>query len=72
MSAFAWAGSMNRPHILKVDGDDPDGELAFELEWLQSLTTQERFELMLRKSRELKEMLERHGHRKPFEVIKRS
>ena len=34
-----------------------------------SLTTQQRFEMMFRKSREMAEMLERRGYRKPFEII---
>lgn len=57
--------------ILKLSKPDPDRELAFELDYLQSLSTQQRFEMMARKSDEIKEMLLRHGHRKPFEIIKR-
>ena len=58
--------------ILKLDGDDPDRELEFELTYQLSLTTQERFEAMFRKSRAMAEMLLRNGHRKPFEIIKRT
>jgi len=58
--------------ILKLATDDPERELAFELAFLRSLTTQERFALMFRKPRELAESLARHGHRKPAEVVKRS
>jgi hypothetical protein len=47
-------------------------ELAFELEYLASLTTAERFEMMFRKLREMAEELLRHGHRRPVEVAKRS
>lgn len=57
--------------ILKLSQDDEERELAFELEYLRSLTTQERFELMFRRSREMAEMLVRHGHRKPVALIKR-
>jgi hypothetical protein len=58
--------------ILKLDADDEDKELEFELDYQRELTTQQRFELMFRKSREIAEVLLRHGHRKPFEIVKRS
>jgi hypothetical protein len=58
--------------ILKLAADDPERELQFELAYLRSLTTQERFDLMFRKSRELAESLARHGHRKPAAVLKRA
>lgn len=58
--------------VLKLDEPDPDRELEFELAWLRSLTTQERFELMFRRSREIAEVMLKHGHRKPVEVIKRA
>lgn len=65
-------GSMETPHILKLGESDPDRELEFELAWLRSLTTAQRFELMFRKSREMIEVLLRNGHRKPVEVLKRT
>ena len=57
--------------ILKLAADDPERELEFELAYLRSLTTEERFVLMFRKSHELAESLARHGHRKPVAVAKR-
>ena len=57
--------------ILKMDRDDEERELEFELAYLRTLTTQQRFELMFRKSREIAEVLLRHGHRKPSEIVKR-
>ena len=57
--------------ILKLAADDPDRELEFELADLRSLTTQERFSLMFRKSRELADALAQHGHRKPVALVKR-
>jgi hypothetical protein len=57
--------------ILKLAADDPDRELEFELAYLRSLTTQERFALMFRKSQELSKSLARHGHRKPVALVKR-
>lgn len=58
--------------ILKLVTDDPERELEFELAYLRSLTTQERFDLMFRKSRELAESLARHGHRKSATILKRA
>ena len=58
--------------IWKLDADDEKKELEIELAYQRSLTTQQRFEMMFRKSREMAEMLERRGYRKPFEIVKRS
>jgi hypothetical protein len=60
--------------VLKLDPDagSEELELAFEVEYLRSLTTAERFEMMFRKSREMKEALQRHGHRRPSEIAKRT
>jgi len=40
--------------ILKLEIDDEEREIEFELAYLRALTTQERFELMFRKSREMR------------------
>ena len=58
--------------IFKSDTDDDDRELDFELEYQLSLSVEERFRMMFQRSREIAEMLIRNGHRKPFEIIKRS
>jgi hypothetical protein len=69
--------SMMRPRrgrpggVLKLAADDPDRELAFELAYLRRLTTQERFTLLFRKSRELADTLARHGHRESVALVKR-
>ena len=47
-------------------------ELRFEVDYQLSLTTAQRFEMMLRKSREMAEELLRRGHRGPASVTKRS
>ncbi len=61
-----------KPFILKLSEHDEKRELEFELEYLRSLTFEERLTLMRQKSREtLKQMVDL-GHRKPFEIIKRS
>jgi len=58
--------------ILKLARDDPQREIEFELRYLRSLTTRQRFTLMLKKSAEIKNMLRSRGYRKPAEVVKRS
>ena len=58
--------------VLKLTVDDEEKELKFELDYLASLTFEERLKMMRDKSREmLKQMIE-HGHRRPFEIIKRT
>jgi hypothetical protein len=57
---------------LKADKDDEEKELDFELAYQRTLTTAQRFEFMFRKSREIAEVLLKRGHRKPFEIIKRT
>ncbi len=57
--------------ILKIQEDDEDRELEFDLEFLRSLTTEERFRLMIEKSQQMAEALIRHGHRRPTEILKR-
>ena len=57
--------------ILKLEHHDEDLERAFELDYLMSLSTRERFQMMIAKSDEIKRMLIRNGHRKPVEIIKR-
>jgi len=58
--------------ILKLDRDDETQQLEFELAYQRTLTTQQRFELMFRKSREIAEVLLKHGYRKPVEIIERT
>jgi hypothetical protein len=57
--------------ILKLESNDEDKELEFELDYQLSLTTQQRFEMMFEKSRFLAQLLLDYGHRKPVEIIKR-
>jgi len=57
--------------ILKIKGHDPQREYEFELDYQLSLTTEQRFQMMKRQSRYVLEALIRHGHRKPFEIVKR-
>jgi len=57
--------------ILKLDKHNKDKEIEFELDYLTSLTTRQRFELMFRKTREMQRLLKRNKRRKTTEVIKR-
>ncbi len=59
-------------HILKLTKHDEQREIDFELDWLATLTVAERFELMFAKSREMRLMLEQHGHREPDTIIRRT
>ncbi|MBN1625992.1 MAG: hypothetical protein JW944_05660 [Deltaproteobacteria bacterium] len=58
--------------ILKIDKDDEEKEMDFEIDYQLSLDVEQRFRMMFQKSRELAMMLEKNGHRKPSEIIKRS
>jgi len=57
--------------ILKLSEDDPERELSFELDFLLSLSTRERFELMRERSEKIMLCLLRHGHREPAEIVER-
>ncbi len=57
--------------ILKIAKDDDDRELRFEIDYLLSLTTEERFKMMFERSELIKKTLRDHGHRKTAEIIKR-
>lgn len=58
--------------VLKLGRHDPTVEDEFEIGFLLSLTTQERFDMVLSRSREVLEMLIRNGHRRPSEIVKRT
>jgi hypothetical protein len=58
--------------VLKIEKDDENREIEFELSYLKALTTRERFLLMLNKSDEIKKMLVKYGYRKSAEIVKRT
>ena len=58
--------------ILKLSRHNAKKEIEFELKYLKSLSIRERFQMMLKRSREIINLLEKSGHRKPFEIIKRT
>ena len=58
--------------ILKVDRHDEDKEIEFELDYLTSLTTRQRFQMMFTKTREMLSLLKKsNANRKITEIIKR-
>jgi len=59
-------------HILKPKTNNEEKEMEFELNYQLSLTVEERFKMMFEKSRIAAQLLQDNGHRKPFEVIKRT
>ena len=58
--------------ILKLDEDDDAREFQFNLDYLRSLTVEQRFEMVLTQSEIVARILIDRGHRKPFEIVKRS
>ena len=58
--------------VLKLNGHDPKKEIEFELKYLKTLSVRKRFEMMIRKTKEMVRLLEKSGHRRPFAVIKRT
>jgi len=58
--------------ILKLNQHNLKKEIEFELRFLKSLTVRQRFELMFKKTKEIVSLLEKSGHRRPFEIIKRT
>ena len=60
------------PSILKLSQADEERELEFELNYLASLTFEERLKMMRQKSREMLRQMVEHGHRRPFEILKRT
>ena len=58
--------------VLKLEKDDENREIEFELCYLKSLNIKERFLLMQKKSDEIKKMLRKRGYRRPAEIVKRT
>jgi hypothetical protein len=57
--------------ILVLKNPDEKREIEFEVEYLLSLPIAQRFFLMQQKSLELKTNLEKNGHRRTPQIIKR-
>ena len=58
--------------ILKLDRHDEDRKIEFELNYLSSLTIEQRFMMMFKKTNEMRSLLKKHGTRKNTQIIKRT
>jgi len=58
--------------VLKLGKNNESQEIEFELDYLTSLTTRQRFQMMLQKSREMALLLKRNERRKSTQVVKRT
>jgi hypothetical protein len=56
--------------VLKLKKHDEEKEIEFELKYLQSLTTRQRFELMFKRSRQMARLLKKRRGREAV-IIKR-
>ena len=63
---------MTKKTILKLTDHDEEKEIIFELDYLFSLSIRERFQLMFNRNRELINLLEKNGHRRTSDIIKRT
>ena len=63
---------MAKNTILKLTDHDEEKEIIFELNYLLSLSIRERFQLMFNRNRELINLLEKNGHRRSPEIVKRT
>ena len=61
----------SKTRILILDKHNPKREFEFELEYLMSLTSAQRYEMMLRLSEDALKRMIRHGHLQPVEIIER-
>jgi hypothetical protein len=58
--------------ILKLNTHNENREIEFELDYLASLTTRQRFQIMFAKTREMLNLLKKpNANRKVTEIIKR-
>ena len=58
--------------ILKLDDHDEDKEIEFELNYLLSLTTQQRFQMMVQKTQEMRNLQRKDEYGKATKIIKRT
>lgn len=61
-----------KTRILMLEKNNEKREIEFELEYLTSLTTAQRFKMMFEESLRLAKMLKRHGHRKSPQITQRT
>ncbi len=57
--------------ILKLKNHDEEKEIDFELKYLKSLTTKQRFQMMFNKTQEMSILLNNNGNRNSTQILKR-
>lgn len=57
--------------ILKLKNHDEAAEIIFEIEHLKKLSQDDRFRMMIEKSKIARELMKRHGHSQPPQILKR-
>ena len=57
--------------ILKLKKHNAEKEIEFELKYIKSLSVKKRFQMMFQKTKEMIELLEKSGHRRPFGIFER-
>ncbi len=62
---------MSKTSILKLKNHNESQEIDFEIDFILSLDIPQRFEMMEEKNRMINMLLEKNGHRKTSEIIKR-
>jgi hypothetical protein len=68
ISAWKWDDKMA---VLKLTKHDENREIEFELDYLLSLTTKQRFQMMFEKSRQMVSLLRKNGRRSTTKIVKR-
>lgn len=58
--------------VLKLKNHNEEKELIFELKYQMSLTTRQRFEMMFKRTEELRKLMGKSGSRKTVQIIKRT
>jgi hypothetical protein len=58
--------------VLKLSEHDEKKEILFELKYQLSLTTRQRFEMMFKRTEELRKLMGKSGSRKTVQIIKRT
>jgi len=60
------------PPIYKIGPNDDIDEDELELQFQRSLTVEQRYQMMISSGRAMLKILIDYGHKKPFEIIKRT
>ena len=58
--------------VLKLKEHNAKKEIEFEVRYLKSLSIRQRFALMTKKTKEIASLLEKNGHRRPDQIVKRT